>query len=137
MTGMRSALLAAVIAAATMLPLPTAAAEPPWLAYGANNLIVEFEADPAAVRALLPAGLEPVGSTVHLNMYAVPNALGVPAYDRSYVWVDVRDHDAWDGTKGRYVLVGWAEPEGFRAVAAGNLHWPADAGRTQLTRNGD
>ncbi len=134
------ALAAALVGILTLASSPAAGparaqgpATPPYLAYGSSNLIVGFEVDPAAVRDLLPAGLEPAGRTAYLNMYAVPAALGVPAYDRSYVWVDVVGHDAWDGTKGRYVLVGWAEPAGFREVATGALSWPAEPGRTHLS----
>ena len=109
---------------------------PPYLAYGAHNLIVRFEADEAAVRALLPPGLEPASTIVTLNMYCVRRALGIPPYTRTYIWTDLKGFDAWDGTLGRYVLVGWAEPDGFRAIATRLLHWPAEQGVTHVDFDG-
>ena len=109
---------------------------PPYLACGAHNLIVRFEADEAAVRALLPPGLEPASTIVTLNMYCVRRALGVPPYTRTYIWTDLKGFDAWDGTLGRYVLVGWAEPDGFRAIATRLLHWPAEQGATHVDFDG-
>lgn len=110
---------------------------PPYIAHGAHHLTVGFEVDGAALRSLLPPGLEPASNVVALNMYAVPHGLGVAPYTRSYVWADLKGFDAWDGTRGRYVLIGWAEPEGFRRIAHGTLHWPAEPGTTTVERDGD
>ena len=109
---------------------------PPYLAYGAHNLLIRFEADEATIRALLPPGLEPASTVVTLNMYVVPHGLGIPPYTRSYIWADLKGFDAWDGTQGRYVLVGWAEPNEFRAIATILLHWPAEQGVTHIEPDG-
>ena len=109
---------------------------PPYLAYGAHNLLIRYEADEATIRALLPPGLEPASTVVTLNMYVVPHGLGIPPYTRSYIWADLKGFDAWDGTQGRYVLVGWAEPNEFRAIATILLHWPAEQGVTHIEPDG-
>jgi hypothetical protein len=145
---MKRFLLAAVLAFGMVFAVPASFAQraepapgeepppPPYLAYGAHNLLIRFEADETAIRNLLPPGLEPASNVITLNMYIVPHGLGIPPYTRSYIWVDLKGFDAWDGTRGRYVLVGWAEPDGFRAVATGLLHWPAEQGVTHIEPDG-
>jgi hypothetical protein len=105
---------------------------PPYLGQGAHNLLISYDADEAAVRALVPDGLELASNRVTLNMYTVRHGVGIPAYTRSYIWADLVGLDSWDGTKGRYVMLGWADPGGFRQIATDVLHWPAEPGVTHL-----
>jgi hypothetical protein len=86
--------------------------------------------------SLLPPGLQPASNIVTLNMYCVPRALCIPPYTRTYIWADLKGFDAWDGIQGRYVLMGWAEPDGFRAIATGLLRWPAEQGVTHIEPDG-
>lgn len=135
MTSLRNSSVAHAVAASAVAAAAHASAEeppPPYLAHGAHNLLIRFEADEAAIRNLLPPGLQPASNVVTLNMYSVPRALGIPPYTRTYIWADLKGFDAWDGTQGRYVLVGWAEPDGFRTIATRLLHWPAEQGVTHI-----
>ena len=84
---------------------------PPQLVTNAWMLIVGYEADPEAIKAVLPQGLEPhPNNRVVLNMYTVPQAdqtSGLGAYTLTYVTVEVAGQDSYTmgqptGFPGRY-----------------------------------
>lgn len=83
----------------------------PQLVTNAWMYIVGYEADPEAIKELLPKGLEPhPNNRVVLNMYTVPdgtNTSGFGAYTLTYVTIEVKDHDSYtkdapQGFPGRY-----------------------------------
>lgn len=84
---------------------------PPQLVTNAWMLIVGYEADPEAIKAVLPEGLEPhPNNRVVLNLYTVPEAdqtSGFGAYTLTYVTVEVAGQDSYTmgqptGFPGRY-----------------------------------
>ena len=68
--------------------------QPPQLVTNAWMLIIGYEADPEAIKAVLPGGLEPhPNNRFVLNMYTVPEAdhtTGLGAYTLTYVTVEVK-----------------------------------------------
>lgn len=83
----------------------------PQLVTNAWMFIVGYEADPEAIKSLLPEGLEPNSDNrVVLNMYTVPDASqtsGFGAYTLTYVTIEVKGHDSYTmgaptGFPGRY-----------------------------------
>ncbi len=111
-------LLALVLALALFMVLPfnlVRAQEDilpaPQLVTNAWMLIIGFEADPEAIKELLPEGLEPhPNNRVVLNMYTVPDGAetsGFGNYTLTYVTVEVKDQDSYTmgqpaGFPGRY-----------------------------------
>jgi acetoacetate decarboxylase len=114
--------------AESMLPAPQ-------LVQGGKMLLVGYEADPSAVRALLPRNLEPLGNMVLMNMYTVPDGArtsGLGAYTLTYLTVLVKGHDGYavgskDGLPGRYMTFYWNSSDSMRKFtrAAG---FPDDSG---------
>ena len=83
----------------------------PQLVTNAWMFIIGYEADPKALKELLPEGLEPhPNNRVVLNMYTVPDASqtsGFGAYTLTYVTIEVKGHDSYTmgaptGYPGRY-----------------------------------
>lgn len=83
----------------------------PQLVTNAWMFIIGYEADPEALKAFLPEGLEPhPNNRVVLNMYTVPDGTetsGFGAYTLTYVTVEVKGHDSYTmgapaGYPGRY-----------------------------------
>lgn len=83
----------------------------PQLVTNAWMFIVGFEADPMALKELLPEGLEPhPNNRVVLNMYTVPDGAetsGFGSYTLTYVTIEVKGHDSYTmgaptGYPGRY-----------------------------------
>ncbi len=69
----------------------------PQLVTGAWMLIAAYKADPEALKALLPEGLEATGNVV-INMYTVPEATqtsGFGAYTLTYLTVEIKGHDSY------------------------------------------
>jgi hypothetical protein len=92
----------------------------PYVVRGNTHMIVGVTLDEAAVRAALPAGLEPAeGITGGLNIYRSGGGYDHPAYTRAYVWVDLAGFDSASGAKGRYVLWGVTGPGAKGAQAEG------------------
>ncbi|WP_227271007.1 hypothetical protein [Roseobacter weihaiensis] len=105
---------------------------PPFLGYNSHNLVVSFFVGGELLKDLLPEPLRPANEFLHLNMFKVPLALGIPPYSRTYVWADVVNYTSWDGTAGRYVIEGWSEPAAFAEIAKRMFRWPAEPGETHL-----
>jgi hypothetical protein len=72
MTSLKDSSVPHAVAAAAAHPYGAEPPPPPYLAHGAHNLLIRFEADEAAMSSLLPPGLQPASNIVTLNMYCVP-----------------------------------------------------------------
>ena len=106
----------------------------PSIVRGNQHIIIGITLDEAAVRAALPAGLEPAeGMTGGLNVYTSQGSDTVAPYTRSYVWVDLAGHDSVTGSKGRFVL--WVADSGDTAAMA-HLGYQGVHGTTALSRDG-
>jgi Acetoacetate decarboxylase (ADC) len=86
-----------------------------------------FEADPEAIKAVLPPGLKPDPSnTVMVNMYTVPDASqtsGIGAYTLTYMTIQVQGHDGYiqgstDPMPGLYFAHYWNSSEPMRAYTS-------------------
>ncbi len=97
-------------------------------------------ADPAAVAALVPAGLTPVVSrAVYINQYVVDRpeqTSGFGAYSLTYLGVDLAGLDLADGTPGRWWTHYFNSSLGMREYAA-ERGLPAEPGETVLELDGD
>ena len=97
-------------------------------------------ADPAAVAALVPAGLTPVASrAVYINQYVVDRpeqTSGFGAYSLTYLGVDLAGLDLTDGTPGRWWTHYFNSSPGMREYAA-ERGLPAQPGQTALELDGD
>jgi Acetoacetate decarboxylase (ADC) len=96
----------------------------PQLIKDAWLLETYFEADPEAIKAVLPPGLKPDPSnTVMVNMYTVPedsNTSGLGAYTLTYLTIQVAGHDGYiygasEPIPGRYWVHYWNSSERMRA----------------------
>jgi Acetoacetate decarboxylase (ADC) len=95
----------------------------PQLVKDAWMLLVGYEADGAALRELLPPGLEAdPGSMVVMNMYTVPEGSetsGLGAYTLTYLAVQLKGQDGYiagtpNGIPGRYVAYYWNSSDSMR-----------------------
>jgi hypothetical protein len=93
-------------------------ANPPWLQTNVDEYMVTvFEADRAAIQALLPPGIRPAASnTVGLSHYIVREGAGLAPYEATYLFAEVEGFDDPSGGKGRWVLWGLYSPD--RVVVA-------------------
>jgi len=114
----------------------------PQLVIDAWMLYIGFEADPAAIKAILPPGLEPNPSNmVVMNMYTVPDPFqtsGFGAYTLTYLTVQVKGQDAYTmgsstGEPGRYWIGYFNSSEIVRAFTS-KVGIPAEPGSTKLTK---
>ncbi len=114
----------------------------PQLVTDAWMLIVGFEADAAAIKAVLPQGLEPhPDNTVVMNMYTVPDpsqTSGFGAYTLTYVTVEVKGHDSYTmgqptGYPGRYFVFYFNSSELMREFTK-KVGIPAEPGFTKITK---
>ncbi len=129
------AMLFAGVLLANLMPLSAQAGQFPYVVHGNQHLLIGITLDEAAVRAALPAGLEPAeGITGGLNVYTSKGGAGVAAYTRGYVWVDLKGYESVNGTKARYVL--WsATSTGPGKLKMAGL--PEVMGQTTLKKDGD
>ncbi len=97
-------------------------------------------ADPAAARALVPAGLTPADNTaIYINQYVVDRpeqTSGFGAYSLTYLGVDLKGLDLADGTPGRWWTHYVNSSAGMREYAA-ERGLPAEPGETVLELDGD
>jgi acetoacetate decarboxylase len=112
---------------------------PPYQITDSEHLLIFFEADEAAIRELLPPGLEPApGNVALLNMYRANNAVGLGGpYTATYITVDVANFDTADGTKGRFMVYGWYGPDRVTAALREVMALPVKLGTTKLEREGN
>jgi hypothetical protein len=108
----------------------------PQLIQDAWMLLIGYEADAAAVRELLPRGLEPADSnSVVMNLYTVlddSQTTGLGPYTLTYLSIEVKNQDGYavgspDGIPGRYVVYYWNSSDHMRAYTRRG-GWPDDAG---------
>lgn len=93
------ALLAAVFVPGgrTAGAMDAASLPAPQLVTDAWMFMAAYKADPEALKALLPEGLETTGNIV-INMYTVPEATqtsGFGAYTLTYLTVELKGHDSY------------------------------------------
>lgn len=114
---------------------------PPQLVTNAWMLIIGYEADPEAIKAVLPEGLEPhPNNRVVLNMYTVPEAdqtSGLGAYTLTYVTIEVAGQDSYTmgqptGFPGRYFAYYFNSSPVMRTFTKAT-GIPAEAGFTTTT----
>jgi acetoacetate decarboxylase len=114
----------------------------PQLVTDAWMLLVGFEADPEALKAILPPGLEPNPSNmVVMNMYTVPDpsqTSGFGAYTLTYLTVQLKDQDSYimgstTGEPGRYFAFYFNSSELMRNFAK-KVGIPAEEGMTKQTK---
>ena len=115
----------------------------PQLVTDAWMFIIGFEADPAAIKAVLPPGLEPhPNNMVVMNMYTVPDpsqTSGFGAYTLTYLTVQVKDQDSYTmgsttGEPGRYWIGYFNSSELIRKFTR-EVGIPAEPGMTTITNN--
>lgn len=96
----------------------------PQLVKDAWILLVGYEADGAALRELLPPGLEAdPGNMVVMDMYTVPDGSetsGIGPYTLTYLAVQLKGQDGYvagapNGTPGRYIAYYWNSSDSMRA----------------------
>jgi hypothetical protein len=93
---------------------------PPYIVRGNTHILIGVTLDEAAVRAVLPAGMEPTeGITGGFNVYRSAGGYNTPAYTRAYVWADVEGYDSASGAKGRWVIWGVTGPGADLSQAEG------------------
>ncbi|MBI2485822.1 MAG: acetoacetate decarboxylase family protein [Deltaproteobacteria bacterium] len=114
----------------------------PQLVTDAWMLIIGFEADPEALKAILPPGLEPNPSNlVVMNMYTVPEASqtsGFGAYTLTYLTVQLKDQDSYimgssTGEPGRYFAFYFNSSELMKDFTK-KVGIPAEEGMTKQTK---
>ena len=111
---------------------------PPYLILNHEHLVILFEADESALKALLPTGIKGApGNVVGLNMYQTSEAVGLVPYTASYLWIDVDGFDSPDGTKGRWMVQGWYGPEPVPSAIRNYMGVPVQLGVTNYQRDGD
>jgi hypothetical protein len=77
---------------------------PPYVVSGTNHVLMGVVLDEAAVRKLLPPGVNPTKDlTGGINIYQTERANSIGAYHAAYIWVDVDGYDSPDGAKGRFI----------------------------------
>lgn len=112
----------------------------PQLVTDAWMLIVGYEADPKAIKEVLPKGLEPhPNNRVVLNMYTVPDpkqTSGFGAYTLTYVTVEVKGQDSYTfgeptGYPGRYFVNYFNSSEVMREFTK-RVGIPAEPGMTTI-----
>jgi len=114
----------------------------PQLVTDAWMLIIGFEADPEALKAILPPGLELNPSNmVVMNMYTVPDASqtsGFGAYTLTYLTVQLKDQDSYimgseTGEPGRYFAFYFNSSQLMRDFTT-KVGIPAQEGMTKQTK---
>ena len=98
-------LATAAITVAALIGSADAGENVPYVVRGNTHMLIGVTLNEAAVREILPEGLEPAeGTTGGFQVYSSDGGEGVQAYRRSYVWVDLAGYDSLTGNKGRYIL---------------------------------
>jgi len=128
MTLAQAALLATLTAAAGAA---CAAENVPYVVRGNTHMLIGVTLNEAAVREILPKGLEPAeGVTGGFQVYASEGGEGVEAYARTYVWADLAGFDSITGNTGRYIL--WVADTAHSEKLAG-LGYDAAPGAVTLS----
>ncbi len=126
-------LIAGAAALQTISWSASAAENVPYVVRGNTHMLMGVKLNEAAVREILPPGLEPVeGVTGGLQVYTSGGGEGVDAYTRSYVWVDLDGYDSLTGNKARFIL--WLT-DTTHAEKMGNLGYVSVAGDVELSES--
>lgn len=126
-------LAAAALALAAAPVAGWSAENVPYVVRGNTHMLIGVTLNEAAVREMLPAGLEPAaGLTGGLQVYTSDGGEGVAAYARGYVWVDLAGMDSITGNPGRYIL--WAVDTAHAAKLSG-LGYDATPGEATLSES--
>ena len=122
---------------------------PPQLIKSAPTLLVGYEADPDALRRVLPPELEPhPNNLVQMNMYRVPDdrrTSQLDEYTLTYLTVEVADRDSSATTAsghefdipGRYWTGYWTDAPGMEAFAREQYGLSPREGSCSWERDGD
>lgn len=103
----------------------------PYVVRGNTHMLIGVTLDEAAVREMLPDGLEPTETvTGGLQVYSSEGGEGVEAYTRSYVWADLAGMNSVTGNPGRYIL--WVVDTSHAEKMAG-LGYEAAEGEVTLS----
>jgi acetoacetate decarboxylase len=138
---MRPLLLASIFIMALILPTvaqqgDTTVPQPPYLILKHEHLIILFEAEESALKALLPKGIKAApGNVVGLNMYRTQEVIGLVPYTAGYLWIDIEGFDSPDGTKGRWMVQGWYGPEPVPSAIRNYMGLPVQLGVTKYQRD--
>ncbi len=98
-------LLAAGAVAMTAASFAKAVENAPYVVRGNTHMLIGVTYDGAAVREILPEGLEAAeGNSGGIQVYTSGGGEGVAPYTRTYAWVDLANYDSLTGNKGRYIL---------------------------------
>jgi hypothetical protein len=112
--------------------------KPPYLISVTDSLSIVFEADESALKSLLPPNIKPAASnTGGLNMYQAAKVLGLVPYTCSYLWIDIDGFDSPDGTKGRWPVQGWLDPEPVPTAFKSQLGFSTELGVTRFEHEGN
>jgi acetoacetate decarboxylase len=136
-------ILASILIMALTIPTgaqqrETTVPRPPYLILNHEHLVILFEADESALKALLPTGIKAApGNVVGLNMYRTQEAVGLVPYTASYLWIDIDGFDSPDGTKGRWMVQGWYGPEPVPSAIRDYMGVPVQLGLTNYQRDGN
>lgn len=125
------------------------AATPPQLIKNAPTLLVGYEADPDALREMLPPELEPhPNNLVQMNMYRVPDdrrTSQMDEYTLTYLTVEVAGRDSSATTAsghefeipGRYWAGYWTDAPGMETFAREQYGLSPREGTCSWERDGD
>jgi hypothetical protein len=106
---------------------------PPYLQTKVDGIGVNVVFDAAAVRRVLPPGIEPVDEmTGGINLYNAEEGYGLTPFSAFYIYVNIKGFDSAGGTKGRWTLQGVYGPETKVSEAIRKYHgWPVRAGESR------
>jgi hypothetical protein len=111
-----------------------AASPPPYLINKVNGIGVAVVFDAAAVRSVLPPGIEPVEEmTGGINLATADEGYGFGPYSSFYLYVNIKGFDSADGTKGRWMLQAfYGGPDTKMSEALHKYYgWPVRAGESR------
>jgi hypothetical protein len=85
---------------------------PPYQVNKLNGIGVRVVFDAAAVRRVLPPGIEPVEEmTGGITLYTAEEGYGFGPYSAFFLYVNIKGFDSADGTQGRWMLQGVYGPD--------------------------
>ncbi|MDF2235729.1 hypothetical protein P2H44_24500 [Albimonas sp. CAU 1670] len=130
---LRNMLATAVVALAAAANAGWSAENVPYVVRGNTHMLIGVTLNEAAVREMLPEGLEPTeGVTGGLQVYTSEGSDSVEAYTRSYVWADLSGMNSITGNPGRYIL--WVADTVHAKKMAG-LGYDSQAGEVTLAES--
>ena len=107
---------------------------PPYQVNKLNGIGMAVVFDAAAVRSVLPPGIEPVEEmTGGIFLYNTEEGYGFGPYSAFYLYVNIKGFDASDGSKGRWMPQGfYGGPDTKVSEAIRKYYgWPVRAGESR------